>query len=103
MKNCRAAIGGLISVVLVSDRSAWVLPSALPLESGLSSDGLAPAGDHPAFFNACPSIRVMKETLQTTPRKRACVVGRVRRVVQAASAARHWGSRASKPACARYC
>jgi len=32
-----SAIGGLISVVLVSDRSAWELPSALPMESGLSS------------------------------------------------------------------
>ncbi len=31
------AIGGLFSVALVSDRSAWALPSALPLESGLSS------------------------------------------------------------------
>ena len=31
------AIGGLFSVVQVSDRSAWVLPSALPLKSGLSS------------------------------------------------------------------
>ena len=31
------AIGGLISVVLVSDCSAWELPSALPMESGLSS------------------------------------------------------------------
>ncbi len=41
------AIGGLFSVALVSDRSAWVLPSALPLESGLSSS-LA-AGDHPTL------------------------------------------------------
>lgn len=32
-----SAIGGLISVVLVSDCSAWELPSALPVESGLSS------------------------------------------------------------------
>jgi len=32
-----SAIGGLFSVVLVSDRSAWELPSALPMESGLSS------------------------------------------------------------------
>jgi hypothetical protein len=31
------AIGGLFSVVLVSDRSAWELPSALPMKSGLSS------------------------------------------------------------------
>ena len=41
------AIGGLFSVALVSDRSAWELPSALPLESGLSSS-LA-ASDHPAL------------------------------------------------------
>ena len=31
------AIGGLFSVAPVSDHSAWVLPSALPAESGLSS------------------------------------------------------------------
>ena len=31
------AIGGLFSVVRVSDRSAWALPSALPVKSGLSS------------------------------------------------------------------
>jgi hypothetical protein len=31
------AIGGLFSVVQVSDRSAWALPSALPMKSGLSS------------------------------------------------------------------
>ncbi|SLM48183.1 protein of unknown function [Nitrospira japonica] len=31
------AIGGLFSVVLVSDCSAWVLPSVLPVKSGLSS------------------------------------------------------------------
>jgi len=31
------AIGGLFSVAPVSDRSAWVLPSTLPSESGLSS------------------------------------------------------------------
>jgi len=45
-----AAIGGLLSVALVSDRSAWELPSALPLESGLSSS-LA-ASDHPAISTA---------------------------------------------------
>ena len=34
---CCSAIGGLFSVAPVSDYSAWGLPSALPLESGLSS------------------------------------------------------------------
>ena len=34
------AIGGLFSVVLVSDRSAWELPSALPVKSGLSSQSV---------------------------------------------------------------
>ena len=37
------AIGGLFSVVPVSDHSAWVLPSALPLKSGLSSRSAAAA------------------------------------------------------------
>ena len=41
------AIGGLFSVVPVSDRSAWALPSALPLKSGLSSRRLT--SDHPVF------------------------------------------------------
>jgi len=31
------AIGGMLSVAPVSDRSAWALPSTLPMESGLSS------------------------------------------------------------------
>lgn len=35
------AIGGLFSVVQVSDCSAWALPSAPPLESGLSSRSVA--------------------------------------------------------------
>ena len=34
------AIGGLFSVVLVSDHSAWELPSALPMKSGLSSQSI---------------------------------------------------------------
>ena len=46
------AIGGLFSVALVSDRSAWGLPSTLPWESGLSSSRLAPTSDHPAFSSA---------------------------------------------------
>ncbi len=48
----RSAIGGVFSVAPVSDRSAWALPSALPVESGLSSRGESPAGDHPAFSSA---------------------------------------------------
>jgi hypothetical protein len=43
------AIGGLFSVVLVSDRSAWELPSALPMKSGLSSQSLTAPSDHPVF------------------------------------------------------
>jgi hypothetical protein len=44
-----SAIGGLFSVVLVSDRSAWELPSALPMKSGLSSRSVAAPSDHPVF------------------------------------------------------
>jgi len=43
------AIGGLFSVVLVSDRSAWELPSALPTKSGLSSQSVTAPSDHPIF------------------------------------------------------
>ena len=43
------AIGGLFSVVLVSDRSAWELPSALPMKSGLSSRSVTATSDHPVF------------------------------------------------------
>ena len=43
------AIGGLFSVVLVSDRSAWELPSALPMKSGLSSQSVTAPSDHPIF------------------------------------------------------
>ena len=43
------AIGGLFSVVLVSDRSAWELPSALPMKSGLSSQSVTAPSDHPVF------------------------------------------------------
>jgi hypothetical protein len=39
----------LFSVVLVSDRSAWELPSALPMKSGLSSQSLTAPSDHPVF------------------------------------------------------
>ncbi|HET9867001.1 MAG TPA: hypothetical protein VFQ06_06910, partial [Nitrospira sp.] len=40
------AIGGLFSVVPVSDRSAWALPSALPMKSGLSSRDVTATSDH---------------------------------------------------------
>jgi len=50
------AIGGLFSVVLVSDCSAWVLPSALPMKSGLSSRHVA-ASDHPVFSLAQDEYR----------------------------------------------
>jgi hypothetical protein len=43
------AIGGLFSVVLVSDRSAWELPSALPMKSGLSSQSVTTPSDHLVF------------------------------------------------------
>jgi hypothetical protein len=43
------AIGGLFSVVLVSDRSAWALPSALPLKSGLSSRHVTATSGHPVL------------------------------------------------------
>ncbi len=43
------AIGGLFSVVPVSDCSAWVLPSALPMKSGLSSHGVTTLSNHPVF------------------------------------------------------
>jgi hypothetical protein len=40
------AIGGVFSVAPVSDRSAWALPSALPMKSGLSSRGVTATSDH---------------------------------------------------------
>jgi hypothetical protein len=43
------AIGGLFSVAPVSDHSAWELPSALPMKSGLSSQGVTTPSDHPVF------------------------------------------------------
>ena len=51
------AIGGLFSVVLVSDRSAWELPSALPMKSGLSSQSVPAPSDHPVFSPAQPEYR----------------------------------------------
>ena len=50
-----SAIGGLFSVVQVSDYSAWALPSVPPLKSGLSSR-LA-TSDHPYSSSAHVSIR----------------------------------------------
>ena len=50
------AIGGLFSVVPVSDRSAWVLPSALPVKSGLSSRRGGATSGHPALSLAHLSI-----------------------------------------------
>jgi len=58
------AIGGLFSVVLVSDRSAWVLPSALPIKSGLSSRSVAATSDHPVFSNAHNQYRRRPKRLQ---------------------------------------
>ena len=43
------AIGGLFSVVLVSDHSAWALPSALPMKSGLSSRHVSATSGHPVL------------------------------------------------------
>ena len=43
------AIGGLFSVVLVSDHSAWELPSALPMKSGLSSRHVTATSGHPVL------------------------------------------------------
>lgn len=58
------AIGGLFSVVLVSDRSAWELPSALPMKSGLSSKSVAAPSDHPVFSLAQLEYRKERERLQ---------------------------------------
>ena len=58
------AIGGLFSVVLVSDRSAWELPSALPMKSGLSSQSLTAPSDHPVFSLAHPEYRNEQRRMQ---------------------------------------
>jgi hypothetical protein len=57
------AIGGLFSVVLVSDRSAWELPSALPMKSGLSSRRVSATSDHPAFSLAPEHYRAARGAL----------------------------------------
>ena len=66
------AIGGLFSVVLVSDRSAWVLPSALPMKSGLSSRCVTAPSDHPVFSLApeyyrtgCPRFQGLTTNVST--------------------------------------
>ena len=58
------AIGGLFSVVPVSDRSAWVLPSALPMKSGLSSRNVTAANDHPVFSLAQNQYRKPARRMQ---------------------------------------
>jgi len=63
------AIGGLFSVVLVSDRSAWVLPSALPLKSGLSSHAIAAMNGHPVFSLTPQYYRAGTSHFQGSPLK----------------------------------
>ena len=58
------AIGGLFSVVLVSDRSAWELPSALPMKSGLSSRSVSATSDHPVFSLAPEYYRTGRPRFQ---------------------------------------
>jgi hypothetical protein len=58
------AIGGLFSVVLVSDRSAWALPSALPMKSGLSSRHVTATSGHPVFFLARIQYRKRLDWMQ---------------------------------------
>ena len=58
------AIGGLFSVVLVSDCSAWVLPSALPTKSGLSSHRVAAVSDHPVFSLARKQYKKRDDRMQ---------------------------------------
>jgi hypothetical protein len=58
------AIGGLFSVVLVSDCSAWELPSALPMKSGLSSQSVTALSDHPAFSLAPDHYRTARLPFQ---------------------------------------
>ena len=58
------AIGGLFSVVLVSDHSAWELPSALPMKSGLSSQSVTAPSDHPIFSLAPEYYRTGSPSFQ---------------------------------------
>ena len=66
------AIGGLFSVVLVSDRSAWELPSALPMKSGLSSQSVTAPSDHPVFSLAQPEYRKGTQRLQVRADPLSC-------------------------------
>ena len=58
------AIGGLFSVVLVSDHSAWELPSALPMKSGLSSQSVTAPSDHPILSLAREYYRTGSPSFQ---------------------------------------
>ena len=58
------AIGGLFSVVPVSDRSAWELPSALPMKSGLSSQSVTAPSDHPILSLAPEYYRTGSPSFQ---------------------------------------
>ncbi len=71
------AIGGLFSVVLVSDRSAWELPSALPMKSGLSSHSVTATSNHPVFSLAPEHYRTGKPRFQghTKNASTYCTVG----------------------------
>ena len=69
------AIGGLFSVVPVSDRSAWVLPSALPMKSGLSSRSVAATSDHPVLSNAQDQYRKGSKRLQEQVKRRTTEEG----------------------------
>jgi hypothetical protein len=72
------AIGGLFSVVLVSDHSAWELPSALPMKSGLSSRSVAATSDHPVFSLAPEYYRTGCARFQgrTADASAYCTVGK---------------------------
>jgi hypothetical protein len=62
----------LFSVVLVSDRSAWELPSALPMKSGLSSQSLTAPSDHPVFSLAHSEYRNEQGRMQVRATQFSC-------------------------------
>src|SRR5262245_18189153 len=71
-------IGGLVSVLLVWDRSPWELPSALPLKSGLSSQSVTAPSDHPVFSLALKYYRAdgsLFQELTTKHRSTYCTDG----------------------------
>ncbi len=72
------AIGGLFSVVLVSDHSAWELPSALPMKSGLSSKSVTAPSDHPVFSLAQSEYRKGTQRMQV----RALLAPTIRGTIQ---------------------